>query len=340
MRTRYVVAAAFLISAGGTDYLACNALLRTMQGSYARWTGTMAAQGWTVRAGSQRGHLTPFGADLLLEDVSVEGASGALAGGLTWHAPRVVVSMDLLHPRRLRIAPQDEQELRLAAGPTLVFGADRLTAIVPVAAGRPDHLDVVADGLVAGLQRPRDRESVRIGHAELHLRAGEGAAAELVVTSRGIGLPDDGRWPLGGTIGRLVLDVAMTPTALPGGAPAAQARAWRDGGGALRLRHLALHWGPLDLTAQGTLHLDQNLQPEGSGDAKITGASASLTALAQGGAIPDGLAQTGQLLLGLMARPAEGGADSVDLPVKLKQSTLSIGRLPLLSVKTLDWGGA
>jgi len=85
--------------------------------------------------------------------------------------------------------------------------------------------------------------------------------------------------------------------------------------------------------------LDQDLQPEGSGTARISGGRAALTALAQGGTIPDGVAQTGQMVLSLMAKPA-GNGDTLDLPLKLKNSTVSVGKLPVMSVRTVDWGRA
>jgi len=343
MRHRTAIAAGFMICLAVGDYVACRVLQTRMQHAYDGWVDTMQRQGWTVHTGRVTSQLTPLGASLVLGDVSVDGGRAVLPGGLSWHAERLVVSISLAHPRRLQIAPEAEQQLRLAASPPLVMSSDSLVASVPLGAGRPDQIDVRAEGLVLGEPRYGERQVLRLDHAEWHLRAEPGSgsrtATGLIFTARGIGLPDNGRWALGAAIGKLHLDVALTSPVLSGAAPAEQARAWRDWGGALLVRQLDVHWGPLDMLAQGSVNLDQDLQPEGSGTARISGGRAALTALAQGGTIPDGVAQTGQMVLSLMAKPA-GNGDTLDLPLKLKNSTVSVGKLPVMSVRTVDWGRA
>ncbi len=79
------------------------------------------------------------------------------------------------------------------------------------------------------------------------------------------------------------------------------AEAWRDGGGSLEITHLTMGWGPLGLTSSATLALDDQLQPMGSGNARIVGYAETLDRLAaardadeigcdggQGGAVADG----------------------------------------------------
>jgi len=343
MFRRAAAASAVLIAAAAADDLACHALLGRMRTAYAQWTQDMRAQGWQVTDEGEKGQLTGLGATLVLKDLRLAGGRAILPGGLSWHASRLELSLSLLHPRRLTIAPQAEQKFRLAGGPPLVVSASLLTAAVPLGNGHPDRLDISAEQLTAGIARTDQRQALQIASAELHLQAAPGGGSRtdttLVLQARGIGLPDDGRWPLGATIGRLSANISLSSPVLSGAAPVEQARAWRDWGGALQLRQCTLHWGPLDLSLQGSLHLDQDLQPEGAGTARVTGGGQALTALAQGGTIPDGIAQTAQVMLGLIARPV-AGSDGLELPVALKHATLSVGKLPLLSVPPVAWGGA
>ena len=56
--------------------------------------------------------------------------------------------------------------------------------------------------------------------------------------------------PLGPHIASLAIDGHLNGPVPPGRTATEQAKAWRDGGGSLEIRHLALVWGPLDLTGQ------------------------------------------------------------------------------------------
>ena len=94
-----------------------------------------------------------------------------------------------------------------------------------------------------------------------------------------------------------------------------QARAWRDWGGALTVRDLVLLWGPLDLRGQARMGLDADLQPAGNGEAVIGGWAQTVDALGAGGTLPEGMVQTVKMVLGLMARSADGaGGDRLTVP--------------------------
>jgi hypothetical protein len=190
-----------------------------------------------------------------------------------------------------------------------------------------------------GSPNPQD---VRIDGFDLELALAGGGAARtslrLDLQAHGVGLPDNGRWPLGATVSRLKTSFSLASPALSGRAPAEQARAWKDWGGTLDVAQLVVKWGPLDMTADGRLGLDDNLQPAGRGHARLRGWQAALDALANGGTVPLGVAQTAKAVLGLMETGADGNDPPLSLPVNLKDSTLSLGSIPLLRVRPLAWG--
>ena len=117
-----------------------------------------------------------------------------------------------------------------------------------------------------------------------------------------------------------------------------RAAAWRDGGGRMVLRRLALGWGPLGLSGSATMTLDEQMQPDGSATAQLVGYDAALDALAASGAMPQRAAVVAKGVLGILAKPPEGGgAPRVELPVTLRDRTLTAGRFPLLRLPDLVW---
>ena len=328
------------------DWFSCRALLHRMQGEYAQWRQAMESQGWQVRNGTVSGTYFPLGATLQIPDLELSGGQALVPGGLDWHAERASLSLSVFHPLRLDIAPQGQQTLRAAAGQALLLNADHLIAEVPLGGGKPDHIRIMSESLTAGLRGSDHPQDVRIDGLNVEFTATRGDSGRtgmgFDMQAHGVGLPDLGRWPLGATINKLTLQFSLASPALSGRAPAEQARAWRDWGGTMNISTLAVKWGPLDMKANFVLGLDQQLQPTGRGHTDISGWSPALDAMASGGAIPDGMAQTAKAVLSLMAPQADGasGPDApISLPIKLKDSTLSLGPIPLLHLRHVAWGG-
>ncbi len=88
--------------------------------------------------------------------------------------------------------------------------------------------------------------------------------------------------PLGDAIDELDFG-ATVKGAIPSGKLADALAAWRDAGGKIELDNLRLKWGGLDATANGTIALDQELQPTGGFSGAIEGYDQILTALVQNG---------------------------------------------------------
>jgi hypothetical protein len=352
MHSRWITrAAGALVALLALDWLGCRWLLQRMQTEYAQWQRDAESQGWRVSSAAATGGGFPLGATLKIPDLTLSGGQALVPGGVDWHAQRVMLSLSLLNPWRLDVAPEGQQTVRAATGRTVALNADVLLAQVPLGGGRPDHIHIEIAGLTAGMRGSGNPQDVRIDGLDLQLSAARGVAArtslQLDVQAHGLGLPDKGRWPLGATVSRLEAQISLASPALSGLAPAEQARAWRDWGGTMEVTRLAVKWGPLDMSGSATLGLDDRLQPAGHGRAEVRGWQATLDALASAGTLPQGVAQTAKAVLSLMA-PASGGATGVgdeggaplSLPVTLKDSTVSLGNIPLLRVRPLAWGGA
>jgi hypothetical protein len=339
MRIRLIVAAALVLLLAGADWLACAALRHRMRAEYAAWVATVTAQGWTVHSSGLSEGGFPLGATLTLTGFTLSGGHAMLPGGLDWRAERVIVSAGLAHPLRLTVEPQGEQTIRLAGARAVVFSADRLAATVPLGRQLVDRLSLQADGLAAGMVQSQ-RQDVQIEHLELDLQANRRGAAHVtasaMVSASGIDLPDNTRWPLGDRVKSFGCVLDLTSPALSGAAAIDQARAWRDWGGALSVHDLRLEWGPAELHGEARLGLDGDLQPVGTGRATVSGWAQTVDALAAGGIMQPGMAQTVKVVLGLMT-PSKAGA--LTLPLTLKDSTLSVGKIPLAQLRPVRWNG-
>jgi len=116
------------------------------------------------------------------------------------------------------------------------------------------------------------------------------------------------------------------------------AETWRDEGGSLEISNLAAGWGPLGVSGGATLALDDQLQPMGSGNAKLVGFADALDKLAAGGVLTRSAATAAKAVLSLLAGSGDGDdPPTVDVPLTLQYRTLSMRQVPLVRLPELDW---
>lgn len=317
----------------------------SLEAGFLAWMDARRAAGWTATAGPPVRGGWPLAATLSVPDVSLTGGEPDIAGGLTWSAARLVLRIQLLRPRRLEVALHGMQHLRLADGPDVPYTADRLGALLPLQAGAPPRsFTITASSLRAGIPTGTGATSaLTVGSLHLHgelrpgAQSGEPAVA-LSLSAEAIGLPPDMAWPLGPRIASITADGALDGPLPRGRGLAARAADWRDGGGTLDIQSLALNWGPLDLSASATLALDDQLQPMGTGTARVIGYAETLDALAAHSVLSRSAATAAKAVLSLLAHvPDDGGAPDVEVPLTLQYRTLSMRQVPLVRLPELDW---
>jgi hypothetical protein len=317
---------------------------------YALWVTQQRALGVVVTSDAATRTGWPLSARLILPNMRIAAAprQGG-ATGASWSGERVVLGVDLLHPRTLVINAEGTQRLQLGSGPVLPFRADRLRAVVPLEPGAPARaIDIGATNLRAGVPLGEGAEGAGLIvallslHAESKPAAPQGEAAiSFAGSAQDIALPPPppGRaWPLGPRIASISVEGAVNgplPRAMD---PVAKATGWRDGGGTLEISRLAIGWGPLGLNGSATLALDEHMQPMGTATAHIVGQAEALDALAANGVITARTALAAKAVLGLMAKePEGGGAPQVDAPLTLQDRKLAMGRIPLAVMPELVW---
>lgn len=114
--------------------------------------------------------------------------------------------------------------------------------------------------------------------------------------------------------------------------------AWRDAGGTIDLSRVSLRWGALSVEGDGTVALDQALQPLAASSLQISGFNETLDRLAVAGAIrPDAAAAT-KFALGLIAKsPAGGGPPVASVPVSIQSQQLFVGPIAVSQLRPIRW---
>lgn len=134
--------------------------------------------------------------------------------------------------------------------------------------------------------------------------------------------------------GRLSVRGALDPVGL---SPAGLTR-WRDGGGTLELADFTLVWGPLRIAGDGTMALDDALQPVGAFTAQITGLDRLINLLERSGQMRPQQAAIARIGLAVLTRaPSNGGPPEARVPVSIQNRQLSIGPIPLLRLPVITW---
>jgi hypothetical protein len=348
MRRALISAVAVVILLVAGDFLVWRWAASRLDAGYAGWVQGQRAAGWTVTNGEPSTSGWPFSAKLTIPDLFLSGGRPDIPGGLTWSGDRVVLTVALLHPGRLGIALEGMQRLRVADGADIPFTADQLAVTVPLDADAPARFaDLSATNLRVGLPEggiaanPLTLALVHV-HLDSTPAAAQGESALAIAGSAqdiGLPAPPAGRaWPLGPRIASVSFEAALTGPLPLAADIAVRAAEWRDGGGTLEIRRLALGWGPLGLSASATLALDEHMQPMGAGSAHIVGEDATIAALVANRVVTASAATAARTILGLMSRaPDGGGAPEVDVPLTLQNRTLTMGRIPLAKLPELLW---
>jgi hypothetical protein len=348
-RRRLLVGAAVgLVALGAGHAVLWRATAAELERGWQSWVGLRRAQGWRVEHAPPVRGGWPLAATLTLDRLRMDGAAATLPGGAALAADRVVLRVVLPRLDRLHVDLPGQQRLRLGEA-EFPFTADTLSVLLPLEPGTPPS---AAEAVAERLRIGTPAGGIEVRSARLSVEGSASAteaeaALTLTLAAEGVELPS-GSVPttsVGTPFGRLVesvsAELAVSGPLPPGRVPSARAEAWRDGGGTLELRALALRWGPVGAAAAATLAFDEGLQPMGAGTLRLTGAAQALDALAEAGLVGRRAAGTARSVLPLLSRPsAENGQPEIEVPVTLEDRTLALARIPVLRLAPLAWPAA
>jgi hypothetical protein len=125
--------------------------------------------------------------------------------------------------------------------------------------------------------------------------------------------------------------------AVPDGRLMQAIAAWRDAGGTVELDNLRLDWGGVGVNANGTVALDQDLQPIGAFSGGIEGFDAILSALVEAGRLGTEQAALAQIALNAFAKPGPDGKPQIRTSFTMQNGEMFLGPVKLGAAPRIVW---
>ncbi|MGH6961844.1 MAG: DUF2125 domain-containing protein, partial [Dongiaceae bacterium] len=295
MRNRWIIVAVAVLSLLAAAYTAYWFwAARLFERNLATWLDHQRAQGYRISfQGSKRAGF-PLSVARQFSQVAFEPPPGAQSWQL--RAKRLRVGILPWNPGILTIdrgAQDAEYEIDWGSGPgkrsfsilnTTGGAAIQLTGEGPASSIEFSYEPLlIFEDFASGQQRLAALHDVR-GRIDLFADAASllDASASFTMSIGSGSIDAAARIPLGPTLSQVSLDGKLMGS-IPRGPIAEALAAWRDNGGAIELTNASVGWGPLFMTGNGTLALDQRLQPLAAGTARRRGYLAAIDALVAAG---------------------------------------------------------
>ncbi len=316
-------------------------LTRIVAADIANWRDQQRAQGYAVTFAEQPAiDGFPFSVRAHLGTPDITGPGGLWR----WQGPETELRLAPWAPldlvfiapghHHVSLAGNAPRDIALDAG-ALTFGLDLSYA------GQATDVSLDVDKVTAVDSVAGTTAVVSVkaqGHLPWPDKPGpEVSSLDFTVDAGGVTLPQTVRAALGQRLDRIHL-VAQWMGALPQTLPREALATWRDGGGVIQLHDGEIDWGPISASGNGTIALDENMQPLVAGIVKVAGLPETLDMLVAAGMIPQGQANLAKMMFGAMAAtPAGGGRPQVSLPLTIQDDFVYMGPIKLAPLQPIDW---
>jgi hypothetical protein len=312
---------------------------------YQAWVITQESRGWEVGSGSVSNSGWPLSAAITVPNLTLRHAGPTIPGDVNLASAAATIEVSLFNPTSLSLSLIGPTHVRLGDLPDVIVTGDETALSTPLRQTGPWQITAYGRGLRFDAATGAWDVTVGLVNAQVQIAHAPpadqtGPTATFSVNAEAIALPALVKWPLGPNISSLSVDGRMNGPLPENSDVTHWAEAWRDGGGSLEITHLAMGWGPLGLTSTATLALDDQLQPMGSGNARIVGYAETLDRLAAAGMLTKSAATAAKAVLSLMAETSDTDHPSaVEVPLTLQYRTLSMRQVPLIRLPEVDWPG-
>lgn len=334
-RWAWIVSLAVVVTLGTAATVTWYLATRHLVQAFADWQAGLRRAGWQVDAGEPVAGGWPYAATATFPAVAISDRGSMVPGGFDWRVASVTLRVYAWHPLTLVASLSGTQSL--AAGAVRGgYTAEQMVLAMPLDSTAPvQSADVTIARLRVGNGGMESLHALLTFYAPA---APDGSTVTMSAGAESIALSGEAARLLGPQISRIRVEAGVSGTLVPGRDPKDAASIWRASGGALHIRDLQLDWGPLDLSASGTLALDQNLQLQGDGTAHAVGYAETLDALATRGVLTHAAATASKAVLSLLASyPPNGAAPSVDVPLALKDGVVAMHQVPLMRLPQIVW---
>ncbi len=321
-------------------------LATNMREGIAGWAEARRAEGYSVEYAKLEMSGFPFWLRATLEQPEVAPPSGK--DRWSWQGLSLVLESRPWSWNTIFAHTRGRQAVSLPVGDeTVAFDgtAAGISAEIAFDDGRPAELRMAAEGVKLTAVDPGLDLEIEIGSGHLTIRrlpegGKHGRSAELDLAFWDVVLPGGpDTLPLGNRIRKLEVGADIEGP-LPEPLHHDTLTTWRDAGGTVEIRRLTLAYGPAELTTNGTLALDEALQPTGAFTARIRGFFQAVDALRSRGLVRRRDAVTAKLLLSVLTkRPRDGGPPSLSVPLTIQNRKFYVGPVPLLTLEPVTWPG-
>lgn len=277
----------------------------------------------------------------------------------TWKPPLLTFKFSPTAPRAIDFASPGTHNIHIASGDktwSAVVNAESLNGQALFPAGDYRRLERLT-GRFAGMSvtTSDSAEPVTIGGGNFKARRRlaapvdlqavhpQGASFEFDLALRDIRLPGNFRRAnaletLDPLIGAFSAELLVNGELESGAIDNASLTAWRDSGGTVEFTSIELQWGPIQIAANGTLALDDDLQPVGSFATQISGLEQLIGAMETGGVLSPSDAAIARITLSILSRgSADGSSNHAEIPITLQERILRLGPIPLVEFPPIAW---
>ncbi len=166
----------------------------------------------------------------------------------------------------------------------------------------------------------------------------EGALMGLTFSLEELSLPALAKVPFGQAIDQIKLQATLNGD-LTGETIRQGLQSWYESNGTVEVANMTLKWGPLELVAEGTTSLDDNLQPMAAFSARLSGLDKTLQAFVDAGWMDQKIARLTRLGLGFLFETMEGADETTQhrLPVTLQNGQFFLGPIAVSKVPQVSW---
>jgi len=300
------------------------------------WIADRQADGWTVDHGGLAVDGFPFRLNATVDRPHI---AGPPERGWRWQGERLFATARPWTPHRIRFDLSGHHSGRLplrTRAQAFDLKAAVLTGGLVFRQGRAQSVSVETEGF--GLTFDGGKAgSLDIAEGEAHLSPAEDATTGFHLRLRDLAVAETLRAPLGERVRNLMVKGRLTGPIEPAAWPDPVVH-WREAGGTLEVETLDIDYEPLRLTGDGTLALDEALQPMGAFSVCAQGFFAAIDELVARGFMDKRDALGSKLVLGVLSKKSENGGDSyLDLSLTLQDRILYAGPLKVMRFPVIIW---
>lgn len=300
----------------------------------AAWAAERRAAGWEVVLGEPRVGGFPGRIEVALDGVRIAGPEGA--SRWRWAPPPFVASARPWAPERIAVDARGTHRIDAGEGEAMVTFAEADGDLVAHARGIRDavlRLGGIEATLAGGGRVTAASVVLHVQERTRVVEADSATGTGIAFDARALSLPSAWQPPLGAAVDRIALDAVVTGKIDARGALQDVLARWRDGGGALEVKALAVDWQALKLRADGTFAFDEDMQPQGAMTAEISGIDQTADALIAAGVINAQAAFAAKVANKALTL----GGGPARLPLTIQKRKLYLGPVPLVTLKPVVW---